>query len=342
MIKAGGYNCTRGHSHRVTKRICLAIIGLALLGGCTPRAPVDPARLLPVLPEAVVRFDGLAAAALATHGRVEVWVARPDPPGKGTVNPITASAAVPPLEDRVLLLSYGGDIPEGWNTFVYGTAEPGTARVELEGFEGLGGKVVAGAWLIVLRETDVTPEQLRWRFVRPDGSVRRAGDGIRICAEVAPCGPFDPAMALPVYPPEGVVRFDRGAAVALVANGRVEVWISRLDELGNWTGGPITASPAVPAAVDRVFLFRDEGEPEEWNTFVYGTAEPGTARVELEGLEGVGGDVVAGAWLIVLRETDVTPEQLHWRFLRPDGSVRRAGEGIRTCTDDAPCPSEVG
>lgn len=168
-------------------RILLALVGVVLLGACTTSTPIDPARLLPVLPEAVVRFDGLAAAALATHGRVEVWVARPDPPGRGTVNPITASAAVPPLEDRVLLLSYSGEPRHAWNTFVYGTAEPGTARVELEGFEGLGGEVVAGAWLIVLRETDVSPEQLHWRFVRADGSVRRAGDGIRTCTEVAPC-----------------------------------------------------------------------------------------------------------------------------------------------------------
>lgn len=172
----------------MTKRLCLAIVGVTLLWACTPRAAIDPARLLPVPPEAVVRFDGLAAAALTTHGRVEVWVARPDPPGKGTVNPITASAAVPPHEDRVLLLSYGGEPRHEWNTFVYGTAEPGTARVELDGVEGLGGEVVAGAWLIVLRETDVTPEQLHWRFLRPDGSVRRAGDGIRTCTDVAPCG----------------------------------------------------------------------------------------------------------------------------------------------------------
>lgn len=125
-----------------------------------------------------MRFEGVAAAALVTHGRVEVWVARPEPFGEGEVGPITASAAVPPLVDRVLLLSYGGETRQEWNTFVYGTAEPGTVRVELVGFEGLGGQVVDGAWLIVLRETDVTPDQLRWRFLRADGSVRREGSGI--------------------------------------------------------------------------------------------------------------------------------------------------------------------
>ncbi len=147
-----------------------------LVAACT--SVVDPAALLPVQPAAVVRFGDEAAAALATHGRVEVWVARREG-GEPTANPITASAAVPPLEDRVLLLSYGGQTRLEWNTFVYGTAEPGTARVELAGFEGLGGQVVDGAWLIVLRETDVTPDQLHWRFLRPDGSVRRAGSGLR-------------------------------------------------------------------------------------------------------------------------------------------------------------------
>jgi hypothetical protein len=167
------------------RRAALAIVLLTLLGACAPPA-IDPAALLPVKPTAVVRFGDAAGAALATKGRVEVWVARWEG-GEPTANPIAASAAVPPLLDRVDLVSYGGETGEEWNTFVYGTAEPGTARVELEGFDGLGGQVVDGAWLIVLRERDVAPEQLHWRFVRPDGTVRRDGTGLRTCTSAAPC-----------------------------------------------------------------------------------------------------------------------------------------------------------
>jgi hypothetical protein len=305
---------------------------VALLVAACAVHVIDPAALLPVKPTAVVRFGDAAGAALATQGRVEVWVARREG-GEPTANPITASAAVPPLEDRVLLVSYGGETSAEWNTFVYGTAEPGTARVELEGFEGLGGQVVDGAWLIVLREKDVTPEQLHWRFLRPDGTARREGTGIRCCTDVAPCGPLEHAV-----PPGAIVRFDEVAAAAVIKSGLVQVWFAggegdeeRID--------PILVADAVPPLVDRVLLSAGGEAGHEGFTFVYGTAEPGTARVELEGFEGLGGQVVDGAWLIVLREKVVAPEQLRWRFLRPDGSVRREGTGLRICTTDSPCPT---
>ncbi len=159
----------------------------SLVGGCAVRA-VDPATLLPVKPAAVVRLDdGAAAAALARDGRIEVWVARREG-GEVRVQSIAGSGgAVPLLEDRVHLASHGGDTGQAWSTLVYGTAEPGTARVQLDGFEGLGGQVVDGAWLIVLREKDVTSAQLHWRFLGSDGSVRREGSGLRTCTTAAPC-----------------------------------------------------------------------------------------------------------------------------------------------------------
>lgn len=166
------------------RRALLALV-TALVAGCALQT-IDPASLLPVLPAAVVRFDGQAAAALAVRGRVEVWVAYQSD-GRPTAKPITASAAVPTGLDRVLLLTCGGEIAEECHTFVYGTAEPGTARVELVGVEGLGGQVVEGAWLIVLRAADVTPDQLHWRFLGADGTVRREGEGLRVCTDSAPC-----------------------------------------------------------------------------------------------------------------------------------------------------------
>jgi hypothetical protein len=314
------------------RRVVLLLIA-SLVGGCAVRA-VDPATLLPVKPAAVVRLDdGAAAAALARDGRIEVWVARREG-GEVRVQSIAGSGgAVPLLEDRVHLASHGGDTGEAWNTFVYGTAEPGTARVQLDGFEGLGGQVVDGAWLIVLREKDVTPEQLHWRFLRPDGSVRREGSGIRGCSDVAPCGPLARAV-----PPNAIVRFDGIGAAALIKNGLVQVWFAR-PASDEERIDPILVADAIPPGVDRVLFGSGTETGHEGFTFVYGTAEPGTARVQLDGFEGLGGQVVDGAWLIVLREKDVTPDQLHWRFLGSDGTVRREGSGLRTCTVADPCPT---
>jgi hypothetical protein len=40
-----------------------------------------------------------------------------------------------------------------------------------------GGRVVDGAWIITLREKDVSPQDLEWRFIADDGSIR-TGVGI--------------------------------------------------------------------------------------------------------------------------------------------------------------------
>jgi hypothetical protein len=75
-------------------------------------------------------------------------------------------------------VSYGGATGEAWNSFVFGTAAPGTVRVELVGFQAQrGGRVVDGAWIIALRERDVSPQEIEWRFIGEDGSVR-TGVGI--------------------------------------------------------------------------------------------------------------------------------------------------------------------
>ncbi|MDF2735818.1 MAG: hypothetical protein K0S97_2442 [Chloroflexota bacterium] len=80
--------------------------------------------------------------------------------------------------DTVYLLSYGGDTGGQWNTFVYGTAAPNVARVELDLPGGVGGQVVDGAWLVVLPDKDIVPEQLHWRFLAADGSPIREGEGL--------------------------------------------------------------------------------------------------------------------------------------------------------------------
>lgn len=132
---------------------------------------------LPVSAAAIVELGSEAAAAQLRDGRVSVYVAVPGQGGQaGTSSPIASSAAAP--AGTVNLLSYGGDTGEEWNTFVYGNAPPGVSRVELTMTGGVGGQVVDGAWLIVLPDLDVTPDDLHWRFLDLDGTTLTEGDGI--------------------------------------------------------------------------------------------------------------------------------------------------------------------
>ena len=158
-------------------RTCaLAIVAAALLlAGCQLLAPRPS---LPVTPAAVVELGSEAAAARLVDGRVEVQVAVPGSSGQqGSVSAITSSPAQGGM-DTVYLLSYGGDTGGQWNTFVYGTAAPNVARVELDLPGGVGGQVVDGAWLVVLPDKDIVPEQLHWRFLAADGSPIREVEGL--------------------------------------------------------------------------------------------------------------------------------------------------------------------
>ena len=114
----------------------------------------------------MVRADGRVSV-VAVHQRNGEWVADP-----------IASSTGPVHADSLHLITYGGATGDEWNTFVFGTAAPGTLRVELANFpDQRGGTVVDGAWIIALREKDLTPQDIEWRFIRPDGEVR-SGVGI--------------------------------------------------------------------------------------------------------------------------------------------------------------------
>ncbi len=147
----------------------LLLAGCQLLGG-RPQLPVQSA--------AVVDLGSEAAAARLADGRVEVIVATPgDSDAPGAVSTITSSPAQPGT-DTVFLLSYGGNTGGQWNTFVYGTASPNVAKVELDLPRGAGGQVVDGAWLVALSDKDITPDQLHWSFSAADGTMDREGEGL--------------------------------------------------------------------------------------------------------------------------------------------------------------------
>lgn len=145
---------------------------------CGPGAnPVSAAAELGIDPAAVVDVGTAGVAPMIEpDGRVAIVAIR-EQDGEWVATPITASPGRAGT-DSLHLVSYAGATGEGWNSFVFGTAAPGTVRVELARFaDQRGGRVVDGAWIIALREQDVGPQDLEWRFVADDGSVR-TGVGI--------------------------------------------------------------------------------------------------------------------------------------------------------------------
>jgi hypothetical protein len=99
-------------------------------------------------------------------------------------------------------------------------------------------------------------------------------------------------------------------------------------ENGGWVR-QVLATASVGSARESVDLVSSGGDTrDEWNTWVFGVAAPPAARVEVADLDGVGGQVVDGAWVLVMHERDLTPGDLEWRFLDPSGAVVQSGSGL--------------
>lgn len=110
--------------------------------------------------------------------------------------------------------------------------------------------------------------------------------------------------------------------------GRLDLVVFDRDFFGNWTGHIITSTRATPRQ-DSLHLVSFGGQRDlTWNSYAFGTATEGTTAVLLAGLEGaIGGQVANGVWVIALPQKDLSPGDIHWTFLRADGT-RRTGEGI--------------
>jgi len=165
------------HVQPLTRSVLLVAVALHA-AACGPGAnPVSAAVDLGIDPAAIVDIGTAGVApTIEPDGRVAIVSIR-EQDGEWVATPITASPGRAGA-DSLHLVSYSGATGEDWNSFVFGTAAPGTVRVELAGFAGQrGGRVVDGAWIIALHEQDVGPQDLEWRFVADDGSVR-TGVGI--------------------------------------------------------------------------------------------------------------------------------------------------------------------
>jgi hypothetical protein len=157
----------------LTRVLLVVAVASSLVTACDAGA-----QAMGVQSAAVVSLDDdvTAAAKLTDVNTVSVLVRRPSGLGAYATSSITSHRFSRP-GNGVSLLTYGGDTNEAWNTFVYGSAMPGVAKVQLDWPDSRGGQVVDGAWLIVLRDRDVHPDQLHWQFLQADGTVSASGTG---------------------------------------------------------------------------------------------------------------------------------------------------------------------
>lgn len=154
------------------------VLALVLLSSCGSPSLGQLAETEGVAPDAIVRVeDDLAFAARVSDGRITVlsfdgsegtWVAE-----------AIAGASVAEPGTTVGLFTLGGETGERWNTWVYGTASSSASRVALGGFDGEGGQVADGAWLIVLEDKDVAARDLEWSVLDALGAILDSGTGIQ-------------------------------------------------------------------------------------------------------------------------------------------------------------------
>ena len=129
-------------------------------------------------PAAIVRLAAdRAVAASVDGGRVRVTEFRTDEEDRWVVQEI-ANSDDGGGPSSANLFSLGGETGDEWNSYFYGTAPNAVSRVTVEGFAAEGGQVVEGAWVVVLREKDLIPDEMRWEFVDAFGGVIDSGTGI--------------------------------------------------------------------------------------------------------------------------------------------------------------------
>jgi hypothetical protein len=124
----------------------------------------------------VIDLGPVAAVPRASGAGLEVVIVRRDG-DRWVASPITG-ARLPPGVDSLRLLTYDGATDEAFNTFVFGGARAGVARVELTLDGGRGGAVSDGMWIVVLPDKGLTPDDIGYRFLDASGNVLLEGRGI--------------------------------------------------------------------------------------------------------------------------------------------------------------------
>lgn len=156
----------------------LLTLGFSLLwAGCLgPSSLEEAVRREQLAPDAVVRLSEGAAVA-ARRDATDVSVLWFDHEAGDWETQEIASSRIPNQASSLRLMSMGGETGLDWNSFVYGTAPAAVSAVQLDGFDGEGGHVSDGVWVIALREKDISPNDLHWKFVDATGLTVESGDG---------------------------------------------------------------------------------------------------------------------------------------------------------------------
>ncbi len=159
-------------------RLVLTLAAVAALVACSQPELDDLVRDAAVKPEALVRLsDSVAVAAKPIGDGARVLYFHEVEDGGWQAQEIGRSSAGS-TSGSLALVTGGGEAVGEWNSFVFGTAREEVSRVLLTGFDGEGGQVVDGAWVIALRDQELTPNDLHWTFVDAFGAVLDSGTGI--------------------------------------------------------------------------------------------------------------------------------------------------------------------
>lgn len=165
------------HLHLLMRNALLFALAMVLVVACQPASLDAAISAANVMPDAVVRLDEDLAIAAKLDGNV-VKVIEFSTSGGGWGTKVIGDYS--PAEQggiSVHLFTYGGESDAVWNSFVFGTAPPQGSRVELAGFDGTGGQVSNGAWVVALKEKDLLPPQLEWTLIDALGKPIASGSG---------------------------------------------------------------------------------------------------------------------------------------------------------------------
>jgi hypothetical protein len=158
-------------------KLQLLVASSILLASCTATSLEAAVQSAGLTPDAIVRLDfDVAVAARASGGSVDVVQFRETEDGWSSTVLATGSSARE--HGSVNVFGYDGDTPSEWNTFAFGAAPAGAARVEIDYEGATGGQVTDGVWVVAIPAKAVSPSQLEWRFVDPLDRVIANGVGL--------------------------------------------------------------------------------------------------------------------------------------------------------------------
>ena len=150
---------------------------LAAAPSCLPTSLENAVSGEGLSPAAIVRLS-MDRAAIARRDDTDVEILEFREEDGAWATQRLARFTIGNADSSLNLVSLDGETGDEWNTWVYGTAPERVSRVDLIGLAGEGGRVVDGAWVIVLRDRGLTPADIQWEFLDALGATVESGEGI--------------------------------------------------------------------------------------------------------------------------------------------------------------------